>query len=477
MVPFGLSEAEKDALILEQQTTITELRATVSSLQARIVELEEIVRQLRVKLDSTNSNRPPSSDGLSKKPPKPRSLRQKSGKKPGGQPGHPGKSLAWSTPDEIVEHRPEPTCDACNAPLPEATVSCSRQVVDLPPIRHRVTEHRVLEAHCSCGKVCTGSFPENVRAPLQYGPQIRALAVYLTQHQMLPIQRSANLISDLFEVSFSERSVEAACIQAACVLEPTVDAIAASLRNAKVVHADETGIRIEKALHWLHTAVTRTLSWIGVHKKRGEIAIVALGVLPNFRGTLIHDGWKSYRKITCIHSLCNAHHLRELDALAKDHHQPWAAKMGELLREADHAVNVSPESKLTPEEIADYRRRYGKILEQGDLAHPLVASSGKRGKTKQSQAANLLRRLRTHADDVWRFASDPDVPFTNNLAEQSVRMPKVKQKISGSFRTKEGAQRFCIIRSYLETMRKQGQKLFGILVDALQGKVVQPNLS
>jgi len=301
--------------------------------------------------------------------------------------------------------------------------------------------------------------------------------VYLTQHQMLPIQRSAKLISDLFEVSFSERSVEAACIQAASVLQPTVDAIASSLRNAEVVHADETGIRIEKALHWLHTAVTTTLSWIGFHKKRGEIAIVALGVLPHFRGKLIHDGWKSYRKITCIHALCNAHHLRELDALDKDHHQPWAAEMGKLLREAVHAVNISTEAKLSTEEIKDYRCRYGNILDQGDLAHPLVASSGKRGKTKQSQAANLLRRLRTHADDVWLFASDPAVPFTNNLAEQSVRMPKVKQKISGSFRTKAGAQRFCVIRSYLETMRKQGQKLFGTLVSALQGKVVQPNLS
>lgn len=470
MVPFGLSEAEKDALILEQQ-------ATISALRARILELEETVRKLSVKVDSTNSNRPPSSDGLSKKPPKPRSLRQQSGKKAGGQPGHAGRSLTWSTPDEIVEHPPAPTCDACNAPLPGATISLARQVVDLPPIRHRVTEHRVLEAHCSCGKVCTGSFPEHVRAPLQYGPQIRALAVYLTQHHMLPIHRTAELISDLFEVSFSERSVENACIQAASVLQSTVDKIAAALRNALVAHADETGIRIKKALHWLHAVVTPTLSWMGCHKRRGKIAILALGVLPHFHGKLIHDGWESYRKLTCIHSLCNAHHLRELDALANDHQQSWALEMGKLLREADHAVNVSSEAKLTPEEIKDYRHRYGQILDQGDLAHPLVSSSGKRGKTKQSPAANLLRRLRTYADDVWRFASDPDVPFTNNLAEQAVRMPKVKQKISGCFRTMEGAERFCVIRSYLETMRKQGQKLFGTLVNAFQGKVLQPDLS
>jgi transposase len=464
--PSGLSHAEKDALILSLQAMIVELQAKIAHLEAKLAA------------NSTKSNRPPSSDGLKKGPPKSHSLRLRTGKKPGGQPGHPGSTMAWAeTPDRIVVHGTPALCDGCKVPLPEPTVFASRQVVDLPEIHYVVTEHRVLQSQCSCGKLHLGVFPDGVDAPMQYGPKVEALAVYLTQHHMLPIQRTSALMNDLFGLSFSKGTVLQAGIDAAEYLAPTVDAIADALRNVPVAHADETGMRVASTLRWMHTLGTASLTWIGCHKKRGYEAMADLGILPHFRGTLIHDGWESYRRFDCTHGLCNAHHLRELKALAQDHGQPWAERMGKLLQEACHEVNVSADGRLTQERIAHYRLLYNKILRAGERKHPVCAPSGKRGRTKQSPATNLLRRLRDYADDVWRFTVDPAVSFTNNLAEQAIRMPKVKQKISGGFRTGEGATRFCVIRSYLETLRKQGCRLLDALTQAFQGVVPQPSLA
>ena len=473
MVSSSLSDAEKDALIFSLQAMIVEQQAIIAELRATIAQLEA-----KLAANSSNSNRPPSSDGLKKGRSKPHSLRQHTGKKPGGQPGHPGTAMAWAeNPDRIIAHAPPPVCDACNTPLPEAKFFASRQVFDLPEIRYDVTEHRALESQCLCGKLHRGVFPDGVDAPMQYGPQVKSLAVYLTQQQMLPLQRSSELIRDLFALSFCKRSVSQANIEAAEILTPVVDMIADALRSVPVAHADETGMRVEAKLHWMHTLGTSLLTWIGVHRRRGAEAMTHFDILPHFRGTLVHDGWESYRGFKdCIHSLCNAHHLRELKALAEDHKQPWAEQMGKLLQEACHEVNVSADGQLTQERITCYRLRYNKILRMGERKHPVRAASGKRGRTKQSSATNLLRRLREHADDVWRFAADSEVPFTNNLAEQAVRMPKVKQKISGSFRTKEGAERFCTIRSYLETLRKQGRHLLDALTLAFQGNVPQPRL-
>ena len=485
---LSLSDAGKDAQILSLQTTIaelqatnTELRATIAEQQATITRLEATIAQMAAKLaaDSTKSNRPPSSDGLSKGPPKPRSLRQKSGKKSGGQPGHPGATFSWSeNPDHVVVHAPPSHCDACSGPLPEPTLFASRQVADLPEIRYVITEHRAMESTCSCGKIHRGTFPDGVNAPMQYGPKIDGVAVYLTQQHMLPVQRTSELINDLFGLSFSEGTVQQAVADAAEILAPTVETIADALRNAPVAHADETGIRIESKLHWMHTLGTSMLTWIGCHKKRGKVAMNAFGILPYFRGTLVHDGLESYRSYKkCTHGLCNSHHLRELKALAEDHKQSWAKQMGKLLQEACHEVNLSDNGMLPKKRVKEYRLRYEAILRIGEREHPVRAASGKRGRTKQSEATNLLRRLRKYADDVWRFAAEPEVPFTNNLAEQAVRMPKVKQKISGGFRTQAGATRFCVIRSYLETLRKQGANVINALTQAFQGTVPQPRLA
>lgn len=321
-------------------------------------------------------------------------------------------------------------------------------------------------------------FPDGIDAPMQHGPNAQALAVYLTQHQMLPVQRTSGIINDAFGLPFSPASVHRAIAAAAQRLAPTVDAIADALRAAPVAHADETGLRVESKLHWLHTVATPLLTWLGCHKRRGVEAMNDHGILPHFRGTLGHDGCESYHTFDdCIHSLCNAHHLRELNALAEDDGQQWGEQLSALLQEACHEVNISADGRLSPTRIAQYRLRYDAILCIGERKNPVRPPSGKRGRTKQSTATNCLGRLRKHADAVWRFAEDPNVPFTNNLAEQALRMPKVKQKISGGFRTKEGANRFCVIRSYLDTMRKQGVHLLKALTQACTGVVPQPRFA
>jgi transposase len=458
-----LSGAEKDDLIRV-------LFARVQELTAKVAELEG-----RLALNSRNSSQPPSADGYSK--PKPKSLRRP-GKNPrGGQQGHQGHTLKKAeSPDYIVLHAPPATCDACGLPLPEATLAETRQVFDLPPTHYEVTEHRVLEAHCACGKRHRGEFPEGVNAPVQYGSRLKAAAVHSTQHHMLPAQRTAELMGDLFDLPLSDATVLAAVEEARRRLEPTVTAIGQALSAAPIAHADETGLRVEGKLHWLHVLATDLLTWMGIHPHRGKKAFDAFGLLTSFIGTLIHDGWKPYRDLVCTHALCNAHHLRELTYLFEEMGQAWANPLIELLVAACQEVTAAG-GPLAPDRIAHFRSLYLAIIAEGEAANPRAPPSGKRGRTRQSKAVNLLQRLRTYADDVLRFMTDPGVPFTNNLAEQAVRMPKVKQKVSGCFRTLAGAQSFCTIRSYLDTLRKQGANLFHALTQTFQGNVPQPRFA
>ena len=478
-----LNEAQKDALIIEQQAIIVEheakivlLEKTIIDLQALVAQLQDTIKELQTRLaaDSHNSNQPPSSNGF-RKPPKPKSLREKSGKRSGGQPGNPGKTLVRvDNPDHVVTHAPPSICDECSATLPEPTIGETRQVFDVPMIRYEVTEHQVFQTQCQCGKLHRGSFPKDVSGPVQYGPRVLATAVYLTNQHMMPLQRTTEVIDDLFALPISESTVVAACIKAEDRLGPTVDAIAASFQTAPVLHADETGCNINGSLHWMHILVTEFVTWIGVHKRRGAEAMNAFNILPTFTGTLVHDGWEPYRALACVHALCNAHHLRELVARFEDS-QAWAGRMIELLRRACHEVHQATDGLLSEERRQWYRAEYDTILCEGERDHPRVPSSRKRGRTGQSKATNLLGRLRKYTDDVLRFISDPAVPFTNNLAEQAVRMPKVKQKISGGFRTQAGAKNFCAIRSYIATMRKQGMNVFSTLTSAFQGNVPQPH--
>lgn len=478
-----LTHGQKDELIHALWAMVQALRADMAGqLAAQQVQINEL--QARLKLNSQNSSKPPSSDGLNR--PKPKSLR-KAGQRPiGGPKGHKGNTLCQSSePDIVVTHAPPEHCDACRRKLVQTSIAETRQVFDLPALNYEVTEHRVLQARCSCGKTHRGEFPASVTASVQYGPRVMGAAVHLNHHHMVPLKRTSDLMGELFGLPMSEATILNANAQAVVHLRPIVAAIGQAFLTQPTVHADETGLRVAKSLHWLHTLATERLTWVARHAKRGAIAFEELGILGQFKGTLIHDGWTPYRTLDCRHGLCNAHHLRELTYIAEELKQDWAGDMSEVLTYANHLDNVNRRDGLSPDytaceyvqEVQDLRDLYEAMLDQGDAINPRVAPSGKRGGTKQSKPANLLKRLREYADDVWRFMAEPDVPFTNNIAEQAVRMPKVKQKISGCFRTVEGADAYCVIRSYLATMHKQGANLYDALVQAFKGSPPQPSFS
>ena len=472
-----LSHSEKDDLIRFLWSILQDQAKQVAALQSQVAEL-----QSKLNKNSRNSSKPPSSDGLNK--PAPKSLRVAGGRPTGGQKGHPGRTLSQATePDKIVVHSVPDQCQACHLELPFAYVSETRQVFDLPVLQFEVTEHHAMQAICSCGHVHTAEFPAGVRATVQYGPHAQAAMVHLNQNHAVSVQRTAALMKDLFGLPVSQATVIKAAIASAAILQPTVDAIGQGAVNADVLHADETGLRVARTLHWLHVLATGTLTWMGCHPKRGGEAFEALALLQQFKGVLVHDGWMPYKALQCQHALCNAHHLRELTYLLEEQDHAWAGDMIELLTHANHLDNLSCAHGQSPNynsrkyqaEVRELRDLYEAILAQAEVDNPVVPSTGKRGRPKQSKATNLIGRLRDYTDDVWRFMTQPDVPFTNNLAEQTVRMPKVKQKVSGCFRTLPGAQTYCVIRSYCATMHKQGVNVFESLVAAFKGAVPQPS--
>lgn len=466
----SMTHEQKDALIIE-------LIATVNALLKRVDELEA-----RLDKDSHNSSKPPSSDGLRRKP---KSLRERGKAKVGGQPGHKGNTLKRvEQPDHVEIHAVAPWCDACGQPIARDDVSVwaeSRQVIDLPPIRFEVTEHRVEQAQCGCGKVHRAAFPAGVSQAAQYGSQLKAAVVYLTQYQQLPVDRTTQALADLFGVRLSTGTVQNCISDAAIALKPAVAQIRQALQEAAVAHFDESGVHVAGKLHWLHSVSTAMLSWLGAHPKRGKEAMDSHGILPAFTGVAVHDGWAPYAHYDCEHALCNAHHLRELIFISETTQQSWAAKLIELLRQACGEVgrSIDQGAQSLPKARQNYyRQRSSKLIAEGRRLNPQQqrgpSQAKQRGKVKQSPAFNLLARLERHADQVWRFITDHRVPFTNNQAERDIRMPKLKQKVSGCFRSQNGLDAFCTIRSYLATLRKQSRPLFEALAHAFTGNVLSP---
>lgn len=460
-----LSSAQKDELI----GMLWPLQEQVQGLAAQVVVLQEHIRRLesRLTLNSKNSSKPPGSDGLSK--PAPRSLRQ-SGQCPmGGQKGHEGNTLRQSVRvDRVIEHQSAPMCTVCQSQLNQHEVIDKRQVFELPALQVQVIEHHLIRSRCTCGAVHQGAWPEGVNAPAQYGARLKALAVQLNQYHLVPLGRTGLFMQDAFGVNLSQASVQAFGQEAARALTSTVAAIGQAVQGTPIVHADESGIRVQGKLHWLHCAVTPVLSWLGCHAKRGPQAFEALGILGGVRGTLVHDGLAGYRRFDCLHSLCNAHHLRELTFVHEQEKiwDPWAREMIELLLQANGEVAQVSGSNCWHAGRPSTRRT-------ATRARPPGCGAG----VRRARSSTSLKRLREHRADVWRFMTDKDVPFTNNLAEQALRMSKVKQKISGGFRTVHGADTFLTIRSYLATMQKQGACLFDCLASAFVGQPIQPRLS
>ena len=454
------SAASDEAAIEALRAENALLRAEVAALTGRLAELER-----RLGLNSGNSGKPPSSDGL-KKPPRVSSLREPSGKKTGGQKGHPGATLCRvETPDATIDHYPE-ACAACGEPLTAAmaTGHVARQVFDLPDPRPLiVTEHRAHGCRCAaCGTQTRAAFPEAVTAPVQYGKRIGAFVLYLLHYQLLPEKRLAALMADLFGVKLVTATIARISQDCAHRFMDFADAVRDHVAAAPVKHMDETGFRIGGKTQWLHIASTVWFTFYRTSPKRGSL-------LAKVTGVVVHDHWKPYYTMTgVLHALCNAHHLRELKALVEIEKEDWARKMQRLLRRACHATNLAREQgvPLKPDLIALIGRCYDGILANGLAFHdaqPALTRAGRRGRTPRRVGHNLLLRLSTRKPDVLRFLTDRNVPFTNNLAEQDGRMMKLRQKISGGFRSDDGAKDFAVIRSLLSTARKQGWDLLQTL--------------
>jgi transposase len=343
-------------------------------------------------------------------------------------------------------------------------------------MRFDVTEHRILRAQCRCGAQQCSNFPKDIVGAVQYGARVRAAAVYLTQYQQIPFKRCADALRDLFGIKISAGSVVNYVQQAGQALLPAVAQIAQTLLAQEVVHFDETGLRQGKTLVWMHSASTADLTWYGAHQKRGKEAMTALNILPRFKGIAVHDGLQAYREYDCLHALCNAHHLRELVYVFETSGQQWARDMMHLLCAAKDAMQAVRVAGTVPGEVwmRDIDEQYHALLRRGVTYNPEqlrpLDQPARRGRVKQSVATNLLRRLYDYAEDVLHFTTDPNVPFDNNQAERDIRMPKLKQKVSGGFRSAEGITDFCTIRSYLSTLRKNQQDLFDALREAFNGR-------
>jgi transposase len=471
-----------DAVVELVERLVGTLAEQVESLTAQVSELKAENEELRGRLgtDSHNSSKPPSSDGPGSKP-RPKSRREPSGRKPGGQVGHVGQTLRQvETPDVIAVHPPI-DCRGCGQRLDEAPVVRRerRQVLELPSVRVQVTEHQAETRRCAgCGVETSGQFPDGVDGPVQYGPGVASLAVYLNQEQLLPEERTCRMLAEVFDCPISEATLERAVGTCHAELAEVEAAIKQGVTEAEVAHFDETGARLGGKTFWLHVASTARLTFYATHPKRGREAMDALGVLPAFRGRAVHDGLTSYGKyLDCTHALCNAHHLRELTFVEEQLKQAWAKDLKTLLLEIKQAVDEARERGLvavSAEAKRDFLTRYDAILADGARANPPPVPTGKRGRPKRGKAGSLVDRLRTHQAETLAFLEDFAVPFDNNQAERDIRMTKVRQKISGGFRTTTGADRFSRIRGYISTLRKQGIPIFAALANALSGTPPMP---
>lgn len=444
----------------------------VLSLLDRVEKLEEEVAQLR--RNSRNSSKPPSSDSSNPNKP-PKSLRKRGKRKPGGQNGHEGHHLEMvDDPDVIVTHSLEGCCNGCGRDLGLVRASGleRRQVRDLPEeVSLEITEHQAEVGRCGCGKEHRASFPEEVRAPVQYGERLSALVVYLSSYQLIPCDRLSELCKDVFNCTLSPGTVINMVARAGSRAGPIAEAIKGQIRQADWIHCDETGCRVRGKTQWLHVAATPSLAYFHIDEKRGYEAMKRMGILESYEGWVIHDYYASYYRFEkCHHGLCNVHHLRDLTYLAEDLDQPWGSDMIALLLEIKKRKEreQSGGRKIGEKTLSKLEGRYETILLEGYALNPEPERrEGQRGRVKRGKALNLLDRFRDRQHEVLGYLYF-DLPFDNNEAERDLRMMKTRQKISGCFRSANHAEYFCSLRSVITSARKNAINVLQMLTITLK---------
>jgi transposase len=450
---------------------------TIIQLQARIVELEAIVADLQAKLgmNSSNSSKPPSSDGYNKPTPPP-STRTPSGKKPGGQPGHKGSGFQIPERiDEIQKAAPE-TCWNCerNLTSEDGTVIGHRYVSDIPEISLRTVRVDRIRTQCPCcGAKNEGTFPNGVNSTFQYGVNLKAFVATLVNYGMVSIERTQEIISGALNTDICQGTIQSMLYDCANAVSDTVDEIRKAIIKAPVIHNDETGFRVSGKLHWLHSASTDKLTHITVHPKRGMSGMEHGGILPHFEGVSVHDCWPAYFKFGCMHALCNAHIIRELRGIYEITGQEWTQSLSKLLldlKELTKWHQTRGAECLPFESILDYYEMYDRIIREGLALNPMsICNTKKKGRVFKGKALCLLERLADHRDKVLFCIRDFKVPWDNNQAERDIRIVKLKHKVSGGARTIDGALAFTQITSFMQTVRKHGLNVFFALQSALLG--------
>jgi transposase len=449
------------------RTDYENLLETIARLEAKVLELEDLLSKYeRPNKNSSNSSIAPSQDPHRKT----KSLRVKSDRPMGGQKGHKGSRLEQvEIPDEIIEYE-KTACECCGERLSEEGISYrTAQVFDIPPIKMQVTEHRAIRKTCqNCGTENKASLPVELVQKAQYGNHLKALCVYMQNYQMLPYDRCAEFIEDLTGHHISRGSLTNFIRKCDENLDGFTERLYALLWDSQVVHVDETSVNINGINHWIHVASTHLCSLFRCHRKRGHEAIDDIGFIPEYRGILVHDRWASYFKYTCEHSLCNAHVLRELKFIEESTDKEWAKEMSNLLTQAYYITKENSEV-LSPKYLLEVSAKFDSILE------PTI--KGYDNKFKKTVEERLAFALQKHKDLFLKFLYNPMVPFDNNQAERDLRMMKVKQKVSGLFKSEELAHAFMSTRSYISTLRKNNQKVLVSIYNALNGNPFMPNMA
>lgn len=460
-------EIELPETIEECHSLIKNLLLIIQNQQAELDLLKQEVADLKaqIKQNSQNSNRPPSSDGYQKPNPKPAFEKKKKDK--GGQSGHRGKTLKRvAEPDVVVDC--EPLSCQCGVAQwsSEFEIAETRQVFELPEPRLEVIEYRKLKRRCRCGRVSCGEFPRAVVAPVQYGVRVQAMVSLLSVGGCLSFGKIGQLFADLYGYELNTATSQTMVQRTSWVMP--MESIKSEIIKAGVVNVDQTGIKEDGKLKWLHTASTAKLTYQYVHPRRGKEALYAeKSILPDFTGVAVHDCWESYFSFSQMsHAICNAHILRELTGIIENSQTVWGLKMKQLLLEMYQASDAG---KGIIEEIESYRRSYQEILREGEAEEPPAEKVNRKGKWKRSKGRNLLERLRKYEEAVLRFARQAEVPFTNNQAERDIRQVKVKQRTSSGFRATSGSESFSRIHSFVSTLRKQGRKVFEELQAVIAG--------